>query len=85
MPRRKGNKGVRSEEVIQQASDAIKLGEVRSAYAAEKKFGVRRLNCSQKSCARARESQQLLTIPKEDILVAWCHQLTVSHWVSGKA
>ena len=66
MSRYKGNKSVLSEEVIHQALDAIKLGEVRSAYAAEKKVGVRRallcrrLNGSQQSCARAREIQEII-------------------------
>ena len=39
MPHRKD---ILSEEVIQRALDAIKSGEVKSAYAAEKKFGVGR-------------------------------------------
>ena len=84
MPRCNGNESVLSEEVIQQALDAIKSGEVRSVYAAEKRFGVgraplcRRLNGNQQSHARARKSQQLSTIPEEDFLVAWRCQLTVT-------
>ena len=86
MSHRKGNKSVLFEEVIQQALDAIRSGKVRSAYAAKKKFGVgrallcRRLNGSQQSRAQARESQQLLTIPEGDFLVAWCRQLTVTRY-----
>ena len=41
-------------------------------------FYVDAFNGSQQSRAQARESQQLLTIPEEDVLVAWCRQLTVT-------
>ena len=75
MSRCQGNKSVLSKAVIQQALDAIKSGEIRSAYAAEKKFGVghallcQQLNGSEQFGARARKSRQL-TILKEDVLVA---------------
>ena len=74
--------------MIQQALDAIKSGKARSAYAAEKRFGVGRslqcqqLNGSQQSHARASKSQQLLTIPEEDVLVAWYYQLTVTGYLA---
>ncbi len=54
MPRPPQPKGPKTEETVQRALETIRSGEVPSAYAAEKKFGVSRVVL----CWRLAEKQQ---------------------------
>ena len=66
---------IEKESLVQKTFDAIKSGEVCSAYAAEKMFGVSRvllnkcLKGTQLTSSKAHEVQQMLMHLKEKILV----------------
>ena len=75
---------IEKESLVLKALDAIKSGEVCSAYAAEKKFGVsrvllsKRLKGTQLISSKAHEVQQMLTHLEVKVLVKWCSQLAVA-------
>ncbi len=75
MPRPLQPKGPKTEENVQKALEVIRSGEVPSAYAAEKKFGVsrvvlcRRLAGKQQAHTKAHEQKQMLTHFEEEALV----------------
>ena len=66
---------IEKESLVQKALDAIKSGEVCSAYAAKKKFGVsrvllsRRLKSTQLTSSKAHEVQQVLMHLKKEVFV----------------
>ena len=73
MTRKRSAKTAEIEDRITKAIDAIKKKEVKSAYAAEKRFGVSRSTLSRRlkgglSVAEGRESQQLFSIAEENTL-----------------
>ena len=66
---------IEKERLVQKALDVIKSGEVYSAYAAEKKFGVSRvllsrcLKGTQLTSSKVHEMQQMFTHLEEKVLV----------------
>ena len=84
MPPRSTVTPAEKEALIQEALNAIMSGEIHSAYAAEKRFGIsrvllsRRLKDTQQTSAKAHETQQMLMHLEEEALVRWCSQLTIA-------
>jgi ABC-type methionine transport system ATPase subunit len=77
-----GQKKCKFEEEIQEAVKAMREGKVKSAYEAEKVFGIprstltRRLKGTTQSRHNAHEPEQLLTDPEEEVLEDRCQHLT---------
>jgi hypothetical protein len=81
MPRRRSEKAVEYEVKMAKAIEAVISGDVKSAYAAEKKYGVDRKAIARRikgsdSRATANERKQLLSAAEEDALFLWCRRLT---------
>ncbi len=70
----RGQKKCKSEEEIQEALKAMQEGKVKSAYEAEKVFGIpwstftRRLKGTTQSRHDAHKPEQLLTDPEKEVL-----------------
>jgi hypothetical protein len=81
MPRKRSQKYAELEVRIAQAIDAIKKSEVKSIYAAHKKYHVSYNTLSRRiqggsNHAEGHESTQLLSQAEEEALLLWCRRLT---------